>query len=62
VTTDDILDERRIELFCENSRMFDLVRLKSEFSHPRFSAPIQVTDSRLYVEFPQRELDINPNF
>ena len=62
VTLDDILDERRIELFCENARMFDLIRLKTEFNHPRFSAPIQVTDNRLVTSFPQRELDVNPEF
>lgn len=62
VTIDDILDERRIELFCENARVFDLIRLKSDFVHPRFSQSIEVTDSRLVTEFPQRELDVNPEF
>jgi len=61
VSIDDILDERRIELFCENARMFDLIRLKTEFVHPRFAEPIQVTDSRLITSFPQRELDVNPD-
>jgi len=61
VTIDDIMNERRIELFCENSRMFDLVRNASEFVHPRFSSPIQVADARLVTEIPQRELDINPD-
>lgn len=61
VTINDIMDERRIELFCENSRMFDLIRNASEFVHPRFATPIQVTDSRLITEIPQRELDINPD-
>ncbi|PCH69858.1 MAG: RagB/SusD family nutrient uptake outer membrane protein [Bacteroidales bacterium] len=59
VTLDNILDERRIELFCENARVFDLIRLKTEFDHPRFADPIQVTDSRLITSFPQRELDVN---
>ncbi len=59
VTIDDILDERRIELFCENARLFDVVRLKSEFTHPHFSDPIETTDTRLFTEFPQRELDVN---
>jgi SusD family. len=62
VTIDDILNERRIELFCENARVFDLIRLKSDFVHPRFAEPILVTDSRLVTEFPQRELDVNPEF
>ncbi len=61
VTINDIMNERRIELFCENSRMFDLIRNVDEFSHPRFATPLKVNDSRLVVEIPQRELDINPD-
>ncbi len=61
VSVDDILNERRIELFCENSRVFDLIRTKVEFVHPRFAEAIQVNDSRLVTSIPQRELDINPD-
>jgi len=60
VTINDIMNERRIELFCENSRMFDLVRNATSFDHPTIGT-VQVTDPRLVVEIPQRELDINPD-
>lgn len=62
VTIDDILADRRIELYCENSRMFDLVRYKRTIDHPVFSTPIQPTDPKLLVNWPQRELEINPEF
>ena len=34
VTLDNILDERRIEFFCEGQRYFDLVRNKRELTTP----------------------------
>lgn len=62
VTIDDILADRRIELYCENARMFDLVRYKKVINHHGFANPIQPTDTRLLVSWPQRELEINKNF
>jgi hypothetical protein len=61
LTMDDILHERRIELFCENNRMFDLVRLKMTWDHPRFPNPLSWDDYRMVVAFPQREIEINPD-
>lgn len=60
VTIDDILDERRRELFCENQRMFDLVRHKQQLT--KLSATggtMSYDDSRVIMAIPQRELDIN---
>lgn len=62
VDINDILNERRIELFCENARVFDLIRTETNFKHPRFAGDIEYTDSRLIAKFPQRELDINKDF
>jgi len=60
VTLDDILDERRRELFCENHRMFDLVRNKTDINAPIVQiTPISCTDYRIIMAIPQRELDIS---
>lgn len=61
VDLDIILHERRIELFCENNRMFDLVRHQKSWDHPRFPQQIEWDDHRLVVAFPQREIEINPD-
>jgi len=61
VTIDDILAERRIEFFCENQRMFDLVRFKKTWNHPHVSGgSISYDDYRMLVAFPQSEIEINP--
>jgi hypothetical protein len=61
VTLDNILDERRRELFCENHRMFDLVRNKVDIPYnPTLPGTIKYDDDRLVVAIPQREIDINP--
>jgi starch-binding outer membrane protein, SusD/RagB family len=62
VTLNDILDERRRELFCENSRFFDLVRNKININAPivQFD-PVSYTDYRVICAIPQRELDISPD-
>jgi hypothetical protein len=62
VTLDNILDERRRELFCENHRMFDLVRLKRNINAPMVQIdPISYTDYRIIAAIPKRELDISPD-
>lgn len=61
VTIADILDERRRELFCENHRMFDLVRNKIDIPYnPTLPGTIKYNDDRLVAAIPQREIDINP--
>ena len=60
-TIDDILAERRIEFFCENHRMFDLVRHKITWEHPHVSGgTISYDDYRILVAIPQSEIEINP--
>lgn len=61
VTIDDILHERRLEFFCENQRMFDLVRHKRSWDHIHVSGgSISWDDYRLLVAIPQSEIEINP--
>ena len=61
VTLNDILDERRRELFCENHRFFDLVRNRIDLNAPLVQLePISYTDYRVLVAIPQRETDISP--
>lgn len=61
VTLPDILNERRRELFCENHRLFDLIRNKTDIpSNPTISGIISYTDYRFIAAIPQREIDINP--
>ena len=57
----DILNERRRELFCENHRLFDLVRNKIDIPYnPTITGVISYKDYRFVVAIPQREIDINP--
>lgn len=61
VTLDDILNERRRELFCENHRMFDLVRNERNISAPIVqSEPLSYNDYRIILPIPKREIDISP--
>ncbi|MBR8537208.1 RagB/SusD family nutrient uptake outer membrane protein [Carboxylicivirga sediminis] len=59
VNLDEILDERRRELFCENHRMFDLVRNKKSITSPSVGN-VHYDDYRIIVAIPQRERDISP--
>lgn len=61
VSLENILDERRREFFCENQRMFDLVRNKLNLITPKFPSGIAYNDYRVIVAFPQREIDISPS-
>lgn len=62
VTLDELLDERRLELFCEGHRYFDLAR--NQRNVPTQYVPgateVQPTDARLVSELPERERNINP--
>ena len=62
VTMDDILQERRRELFCENHRFFDLVRNRMAVNAPIVQlTPIPYNDPRMIIAIPKRELDISPD-
>jgi len=61
VTIDQILDERRIELFCEGHRMLDLKRNNLTVPDPFDVAKSRpANDTKLVLPYPQRELDISP--
>jgi hypothetical protein len=60
ITIDNILDERRIEFFCENHRMFDLVRHKSSIYSQQINATLEYNDTRLLTAIPEREINISP--
>ena len=60
VTLEEILDERRRELFCENHRMYDMVRFRKEIKTPIFSEPLKYDDYRLLTAIPEREINISP--
>ncbi|MDG5798940.1 RagB/SusD family nutrient uptake outer membrane protein [Marinilabiliaceae bacterium ANBcel2] len=60
IDIDDILDERRRELFGENHRMFDLVRHQRSIIHPDIGE-IPYDDHRIISAIPQRERDISPD-
>lgn len=60
-TIDDILAERRVEFFCENQRMFDLVRHMKTWDHPHVTGgSISYDDYRMIIAIPQSEIEINP--
>jgi hypothetical protein len=62
ITLDDILQERRRELFCENHRFFDLVRNRMSVNAPIVQLdPIPYDDPRMIIAIPKRELDISPD-
>lgn len=58
VTLDDILAERRIELFCEGHRLFDLMRYQQSITSPTTNKTYAYTDPLLQIKIPQREIDI----
>lgn len=59
VTLDNILDERRMELFCENHRMYDMVRFRKDITTSTFSDPLKYDDYRLLTAIPERERNIS---
>lgn len=59
VSINDLLDERRRELFCENHRMFDLVRHQRNITSVSVG-DVDYDDFRILTAIPQRELDISP--
>lgn len=60
VTLDNILDERRIEFFCEGQRYFDLVRNKRDLTTPYVAGgKVEYLDWRTVTELPEREKNIN---
>ena len=61
VTSQNILDERRMELFCENHRMFDLVRNKMDVKATIFTVPLKYNDYRILTAIPEREINISPD-
>ena len=61
VTLDDILDERRVELFCENHRLFDLVRNNKPVVRYDAAETYQPDNDLLVHPFPLRETDVNPD-
>jgi len=62
VSLDDIIQERRRELFCENHRFFDLVRHRFPVNAPIVQLePIPFNDPRMIMAIPKRELDISPD-
>lgn len=60
VTLDDILFERRIELFAENSMAFDYWRNKKSVNNP-YVGEVAYNDYRAIFPIPQDEIDIAPD-
>lgn len=61
VTIDDLLAERRIEFFCENQRMFDLVRNRKDIQTASVvEGVVKYTDlKRVLMAIPEREIHIS---
>ncbi|WP_424495262.1 RagB/SusD family nutrient uptake outer membrane protein [Salinimicrobium sp. GXAS 041] len=66
ITIEDVLEQRRKELFFEGQRYFDMLRLGMDI--PAYNADGVLvetleydSDPRLAFPIPQRELDVNPN-
>lgn len=62
VSLDNILDERRLEFFCEDHRYFDLARNRRRIPNLYLAGQSELDplDERLISELPQRERNINP--
>ena len=60
ITIDDILAERRIELFCENHRLFDLVRNNKDVPFWNTSDVRKPNAFDIICPIPQSETDVNP--
>jgi hypothetical protein len=61
VTLDDILNERRKELFAEGHRSWDVWRNKHSLVNRDFSTdPVNYDNWRTLVAIPQREIDVSP--
>ena len=60
ITLDDILFERRIELFAENSMSFDYWRNKKSVVNP-YIGEIKYTDHLVILPIPQVEIDLAPD-
>jgi len=62
VTLDDILNERRKELFAEGHRSWDVWRNQRSLVNRDFSLdPVNYDNYRTLVAIPQRETDISPD-
>ncbi|MBP1613559.1 MAG: RagB/SusD family nutrient uptake outer membrane protein [Bacteroidetes bacterium] len=59
VSLDDILFERRIELYAENSMAFDYWRNKKSITNA-FVGEVAYNDYRTILPIPQQEIDIDP--
>lgn len=55
-----VLDERRLELFYEGHRFFDLKRFIDIPSVAAYMAALTLTGPKLLFPIPQREIDANP--
>jgi hypothetical protein len=61
VTLDDILNERRKELFAEGHRSWDVWRNKRSLVNRDFSTdPVNYDNWRTLLAVPQREIDVSP--
>lgn len=60
VTLDDILFERRVELFAENSMAFDYWRNKKSVINPNIGE-VTYTDHQVIFPIPQAEIDLAPD-
>lgn len=59
ITLDEILFERRIELFAENSMAFDYWRNKKSIINPNVGE-VKYNDYRVVLPIPQDEIDLAP--
>ena len=60
VTLEDILFERRIELFAENSMAFDYWRNKMSITNPNVGE-VKYNDYRVILPIPQDEINLAPD-
>lgn len=60
ITLDEILFERRIELFAENSMAFDYWRNKKSITNPNVGE-VKYDDYRVVLPIPQDEIDLAPD-